>query len=287
MWWQENIEISFEFSLHPILGAFGELTVMLGLFSLGYWMFPESPWNPQKMWFLEFDLPGAQCRRHTRNPEKPRTAKLDLGRKKLRFLHRFWCFWDEQQLTHDMAMDDPLQGMPAPIHWFFAVKKSQVTNEELANKADLGSWFGASISKHLDRMTMGQWVFFFAVFCQLNLSCVRPQGWFKVDEELRGKGSRYVKIADAVCFQHGQGFSGIEPGPGSTCQICSQVDLKGSKPDLILQGCKHHLTSVRRKMLVCIAWYRLKVDRVEMRVNNVRNAVRRDFWKLRIADNSF
>ena len=55
-----------------------------------------------------------------------------------------------------MAMDDPLQGMPAPIHWFFTVKKSQVTNEELANKADLGSWFGASISKHLDRMTMGQ-----------------------------------------------------------------------------------------------------------------------------------
>ena len=55
-----------------------------------------------------------------------------------------------------MAMDDPLQGMPAPIHLFFAVKKSQVTNEELANKADLGRLFGASISKHLYRMTMGQ-----------------------------------------------------------------------------------------------------------------------------------
>ena len=169
MWfWPEKIEISFEFSLHlwePLE------SVMLGLFSLGFWKLSRISMESS------FDLPGAQCRRHTRNPEKPRTAKLDLGRKKLRFLHRFWCFWDEQQLTHDMAMDDPLQGMPAPIHWLFAVKKSQVTNEELANKADLGSWFGASISKHPDRMTMrGDNECFLGCFLPTQFELCSPPG---------------------------------------------------------------------------------------------------------------
>lgn len=78
---------------------------------------------------------------------------------------------------------------------WFAVKKSQVTNEELANKADLGSWFGASISKHLDRMTMGQWVFF-CCFLPTKFELCSPQGWFQVDEELRGKGSSLLEEVD-------------------------------------------------------------------------------------------
>ena len=245
---------------------------MVGLFSLGFWMFPESPWNLCSI----CQVLNAGVTRIASDPEKPRwTAKLEwVCRKKQNdSCIVFGAFGSAVLLLGWTAIDSSyMTAAWRPIARDL-ISTWEITGSSLwkSHRWPMRSWPTRRIWVASNIRTEWQWEgtmrgFFVGCFLPTKFELCSPpgvmiSGWRRA----QGKGIKICQdkktlpnhakslnrheVADAVCFKHGQGFSGIEPGPGSTCQICSQVDLKGSKPDLILQGCKHHLTSGGR------CWY--------------------------------